>query len=77
MSDKIVIMKDGEIQQIGSPQDIYNEPINRYVADFVGESNIISGRMPEDYKVVFDDTTFDCVDYDFDPNELVDIVIRP
>ncbi len=77
MSDKIVIMKDGEIQQIGSPQDIYNEPINRYVADFVGESNIISGRMPEDYKVVFDDTAFECVDYDFDPNEPVDIVIRP
>ncbi|MDO4438576.1 MAG: ABC transporter ATP-binding protein [Eubacteriales bacterium] len=77
MSDKIVIMKDGEIQQIGTPQDIYNEPINRYVADFVGESNIISGRMPEDYKVVFDDTTFECVDHDFDPNEPVDIIIRP
>ena len=77
MSDKIVIMKDGEIQQIGTPEEIYNEPVNRYVADFVGESNIIAGRMPEDYKVQFDDHVFTCVDSNFRENEPVDIVIRP
>lgn len=77
MSDKIVVMKDGEIQQVGSPTDIYNEPENRYVANFIGESNIISGTMIEDYKVRFDDTDFTCVDHGFKPNELVDVVIRP
>ena len=77
MSDKIVIMKDGEIQQIGTPEEIYNEPVNRYVADFVGESNLIAGRMIADYKVQFDDRIFDCVDSNFHENEPVDIVIRP
>ena len=77
MSDKIVIMKNGEIQQIGTPVDIYNEPKNRYVADFVGEANIIPGRMPEDYRVVFDDHCFACVDRDFKPDEPVDVVLRP
>ena len=77
MSDKIVVMKDGEIQQAGTPQEIYNEPINRYVANFIGESNIIPGVMLEDYKVKFDDIVFDCVDRDFKPNEAVDVVIRP
>ena len=77
MSDKIVVMRDGTIQQIGTPQAIYNEPINRYVADFIGESNIIPGRMPEDFKVVFDDHEFPCVDNDFKKNEPVDVVIRP
>ncbi len=77
MSDKIVVMKDGEIQQSGTPQEIYNEPINRYVANFIGESNIIPGVMLEDYKVMFDDITFTCVDRDFKPNEPVDVVIRP
>lgn len=77
MSDKIVVMKDGEIQQAGSPQEIYNEPINRYVANFIGESNIISGVLLEDYKVKFDDIVFDCVDRDFKQNEPVDVVIRP
>lgn len=77
MSDKIVVMKDGEIQQAGTPQDIYNEPVNRYVANFIGESNIVSGRMLEDKKVRFDDTTFDCVDVGFKENEPVDVVIRP
>src|SRR5699024_7422706 len=77
MSDKIVVMKDGEIQQVGTPQEIYNEPINRYVANFIGESNIIPGVMLEDYKVKFDDIVFDCVDRDFKPNEAVDVVIRP
>ena len=77
MSDKIVVMKDGEIQQAGTPQDIYNEPVNRYVANFIGESNIVSGRMLEDKKVCFDDITFDCVDVGFKENEPVDVVIRP
>ena len=55
MSDKIVVMKDGEIQQIGTPEEIYNEPENEYVARFIGESNIIDGVMKEDYRVMFDD----------------------
>ena len=69
MSDKIVIMKGGEIQQVGTPQEIYNEPVNKYVANFIGESNVISGVMIEDYKVKFDDQIFDCVDFGFKPNE--------
>ena len=77
MSDKIVVMKGGEIQQVGTPEEIYNEPANRYVANFIGESNIISGKMVEDYKVRFDDITFDCVDFGYKPNEQVDVVIRP
>ena len=77
MSDKIVVMKEGEIQQVGTPQDIYNEPVNRYVANFIGESNIIKGVMVEDYKVKFDDKEFECVDFGFKPNESVDIVLRP
>lgn len=77
MSDKIVVMKDGKIQQAGTPQDIYNEPVNRYVANFIGESNIVSGQMLEDKKVRFDDITFDCVDVGFKENEPVDVVIRP
>lgn len=77
MSDKIVVIKNGEIQQVGTPQEIYNEPANRYVANFIGESNIISGTMLEDYKVRFDDITFDCVDFGFKKNEQVDVVIRP
>ena len=77
MSDKIVVMKNGEIQQIGTPQEIYNEPSNRFVANFIGESNILPGTMLEDYKVRFDDITFDCVDYGFKENEKVDVVIRP
>ena len=77
MSDKIVVMKNGEIQQVGTPQDIYNEPANRFVANFIGESNILSGIMLEDYKVQFDDIVFDCVDYGFKENEKVDVVIRP
>lgn len=77
MSDKIVVMKNGEIQQVGTPQDIYNEPANRFVANFIGESNILSGTMLKDYKVQFDDIVFDCVDYGFKANEKVDVVIRP
>ena len=77
MSDKIVVMKNGEIQQVGTPQDIYNEPANRFVANFIGESNIIPGVMLTDYKVRFDDITFDCVDFGFKEKEPVDVVIRP
>ena len=76
MSDKIVIMKGGEIQQVGTPQEIYNEPVNKYVANFIGESNVISGVMIEDYKVKFDDQIFDCVDFGFKPNEKVDSAFR-
>ena len=77
MSDKIVVMKNGEIQQVGTPEEIYNEPANSYVANFIGESNIISGTMLEDYKVQFDDKTFECVDFGFKKDEQVDVVIRP
>lgn len=77
MSDKIVVMKDGEIQQVGTPTDIYNEPENRYVARFIGESNIISAKMLDDYSVQFDDIIFDCVDFGFKKNEAVDVVLRP
>mgnify|MGYP000208623333 CR=1 FL=1 len=77
MSDKIVVMQKGEILQIGTPQEIYNEPTNRFVANFIGESNILPGVMLEDYKVRFDDITFDCVDFGFKENEPVDVVIRP
>lgn len=77
MSDKIVVMKEGEIQQVGSPIEIYNEPENEYVANFIGESNIIDGIMKEDYLVSFDDQDYACVDFGFKKNEAVDIVIRP
>lgn len=77
MSDKIVVMKDGEIQQIGTPMDIYNEPINEYVARFIGESNIMDGVMLKDYEVMFEDKRFECVDYGFAENEKIDVVIRP
>lgn len=77
MSDKIVVMNDGEIQQIGSPTDIYNEPVNRFVANFIGESNIIEARMLRDHCVAFDEQEFACVDAGFAPNEKVDVVIRP
>ncbi|MCI8342229.1 MAG: ABC transporter ATP-binding protein [Firmicutes bacterium] len=77
MSDKIVVMKEGEIQQIGSPTDIYNEPVNEFVANFIGESNIIDGVMIEDNVVMFEDKKFECVDSGFDENEKVDVVIRP
>ena len=77
MSNKIVVMKNGIIEQIGSPTEIYNEPINKYVATFIGESNIIDGVMKQDYLVHFDDKDFKCVDYDFKANEPVDVIIRP
>ena len=77
MSDTIVVMADGEIQQIGTPTDIYNEPKNAFVADFIGESNIIDGVMLEDKKVKLAAHVFDCVDGGYQPNEPVDVVIRP
>ncbi len=77
MSDTIVVMNNGKIQQIGTPEDIYNEPKNAFVADFIGESNIINGIMLEDYKVNFIDEIFDCVDFGFGNNTEVDVVIRP
>lgn len=77
MSDTIVVMNQGYIQQIGSPEDIYNEPCNAFVADFIGESNIINGEMLEDRMVKILDTVFPCVDEGFGKNTLVDVVIRP
>ena len=77
MSDTIVVMSDGRIQQIGTPTDIYNEPKNAFVADFIGESNIVDGIMREDFKVTFSGHTFECVDKGFEKNEPVDVVVRP
>ncbi|MBE7043155.1 MAG: ABC transporter ATP-binding protein [Ruminococcaceae bacterium] len=77
MSDTIVVMSEGVIQQLGSPVDIYNEPENAFVARFIGESNIIDGIMLDDFKVKFADCEFVCVDKGFEENEVVDVVIRP
>lgn len=77
MSDTVVVMADGKIQQIGTPIDIYNEPINAFVADFIGESNILDGVMLSDYKVRFASHTFECLDKGFAQNEQVDVVVRP
>ena len=77
MSDTVVVMADGKIQQIGTPTDIYNEPENAFVADFIGESNIIDGVMLDDYKAKFSGQIFECLDSGFDKNEAVDVVIRP
>ena len=77
MSDTVVVMADGAIQQIGTPTDIYNEPVNAFVADFIGESNILDGIMPCDYKAKVAGHVFDCLDSGFAPGEKVDVVIRP
>ncbi len=77
MSDRVVVMDGGKIQQVGSPQDIYNEPQNAFVADFIGESNIVDGNMLRDYFVEFSGQKFDCLDKGFSENELVDVVVRP
>ena len=77
MSDIVVVMANGQIQQIGSPTDIYNEPENAFVADFIGESNIVDGVMLDDYKVRFSGHTFECVDAGFEKNQPVDVVVRP
>ncbi len=77
MSDTVVVMDKGEIQQIGTPVDIYNEPKNAFVAKFIGESNIIDGIMRKDFVVEMEEKTFKCVDKGFKKNENVDVVIRP
>ena len=77
MSDTVVVMSNGDIQQIGTPQDIYNEPVNAFVADFIGESNIIDGIMEKDFSVIINNNQFECVDKGFLLNENVDVVIRP
>ena len=77
MSDTVVVMDKGRIQQIGTPEDIYNEPKNAFVADFIGESNILDGIMHEDYVVEFFNRKFKCLDKGFAPMEPVDVVIRP
>ena len=77
MSDTVVVMDKGRIQQIGSPADIYNEPENAFVADFIGESNIIDGIMRKDFLVEINRKQFTCLDSGFNLNEEVDVVIRP
>ena len=77
MSDTVVVMSGGKIQQIGSPQDIYNEPKNAFVARFIGDSNIVDGVMLKDFLVNFGGYDFTCVDRGFKPNEPVQVVIRP
>ena len=77
MSDTIVVMDGGHIQQIGSPQDIYNEPKNAFVADFIGESNIVDGMMRDDFVVDFSGHRFECLDKGFEKDEAVDVVVRP
>ena len=77
MSDTIVVMNEGIVQQVGTPLDIYNEPKNAFVADFIGESNIVDGVMLSDYKVRIDGHDFECLDKGFGKNEPVDVVIRP
>lgn len=77
MSDRVVVMSEGEIQQIGTPEDIYNEPVNRFVADFIGEGNILDGVMAEDFKVKIEDRTFTCMDKGFASNEIVEVLVRP
>ncbi len=77
MSDTVVVMNEGKVQQIGSPIDIYNEPQNAFVADFIGESNILDGVMRADYRASFSGREFECLDKGFAPNEPVDVVVRP
>ena len=77
MSDKVVVMTDGAVQQYGTPKKIYDEPTNAFVADFIGESNILSGVMKKDFLVEFCDTSFKCLDKGFGKDERVDLVIRP
>ena len=77
MSDTVVVMSEGKIQQIGTPVDIYNEPQNAFVADFIGESNIVDGIMLDDRKVAFSGHVFNCVDFGFEKKEPVDVVVRP
>lgn len=77
MSDTVVVINEGQIQQIGRPIDVYNEPVNAFVADFIGESNIVDGVMLENYRASFSGHTFECLDKDFERGEPVDVVVRP
>lgn len=77
MSDTVVVMDKGKIQQIGTPEDIYNEPVNAFVADFIGESNIVDAIMIKDYLVSFGGVTFECLDSGFGENAFVEAVVRP
>lgn len=77
MSDTVVVMDKGKIQQIGTPEDIYNEPVNAFVADFIGESNIVDAIMLDDYLVTFGGVKFKCLDSGFEKNEFVEAVVRP
>ena len=77
LSDRVVVMDKGRIQQVGTPQDIYNEPQNAFVADFIGESNILDGTMIKDFYVNFSGNNFECLDKGFEKNEQVDVVVRP
>jgi spermidine/putrescine transport system ATP-binding protein len=77
MSDEIIVLNKGKIIQQGTPVAIYDEPVNKYVADFIGEANIIDGKMVDDYKVEFNSHLFDCVDKGFEKNERIGVVIRP
>ncbi len=77
MSDKVVVMDKGKIQQIGTPEDIYNEPVNAFVADFIGESNIVDAIMLDDYKVTFGGVISECLDSGFEKDEFVEAVVRP
>ncbi len=77
MSDRVIVMDGGKIQQVGTPKDIYNEPQNAFVADFIGESNIVDGVMKRDLYVEFSGAGFNCLDKGFDENEAVDVVVRP
>lgn len=77
MSDRVVVMDNGKIQQVGTPQDIYNEPKNAFVADFIGESNILDGVMIKDFVAEFSGKTFECLDKGFGIGEKVDVVVRP
>lgn len=77
MSDRVVVIDKGQIQQIGTPEDIYNEPVNAFVADFIGESNIVDAVMLKDYLVSFAGVTFECLDSGFEINEVCEAVVRP
>ena len=77
MSDRVIVMDKGKIQQVGTPQDIYNEPQNAFVADFIGESNIVDGIMVKDFLVDISGYKFECLDKGFEPSEAVDVVVRP
>ena len=77
MSDRVVVMDSGKVQQVGTPKDIYNEPQNAFVADFIGESNIVDGKMIRDFYVEFSGQKFECLDKGFSENESVDVVVRP